>query len=224
MSAQPAPRLAAGEVHLWRVGLGAGADVAVLSEDERVRAARFRFDCDRARYVAARVALRTILGAYLGKPPAQLGFIYGPAGKPGLDGDGAWLRFNVAHSADLALIAVRRGGAVGVDVERVRPIPDALSIAERYFGTAAREALGRLPVVERDREFFRSWTRFEAALKASGAGLAGAPPEAASIMHDLDLAGGYVGAVAVEDEAGPRTLGIARMVMRENAVRLYDLK
>lgn len=53
-----------------------------LAEDERVRAARYRFETDRQRFIVARGKLRSLLGHYLRTLPDRMVFGYGPAGKP----------------------------------------------------------------------------------------------------------------------------------------------
>jgi hypothetical protein len=111
----PAPRaplaLADGEVHVWRVPLAPppeqlAAFARTLRPDERERAARFLFERDRTAYTAARGALRTLTGAYLGRGPEELELGYRDKGKPYLASPpGEPLRFNVSHSGALALIA-----------------------------------------------------------------------------------------------------------------------
>lgn len=171
----------AGELDLWRVALD-GVDAAgverlraLLSADEEERAAGFYFDRDRRRFIVARGALRTILAAYLGLPAAEIALAYGLNGKPRLaDRHGqAPLAFNVAHSDELALVAVVRRGEIGVDVEHVRDLPDWEAIASSYFSPVEQDRLRAAAVDERPIEFFRAWTRQEAVLKASGIGLGG---------------------------------------------------
>ena len=175
---------AAEEVHLWRLPLLASAGdlfalQALLSEDERQRAIRYRFDRDRLRYTIARGMLRRILAAYLGRPPAELKFGYGERGKPFLQltesGSGARgrsLEFNLSHSGELALFAVASGRAIGVDVEQERALEDWAAIAERFFAAGEQAAIARLPQKERQRAFFDCWARKEAYIKAVGDGLA----------------------------------------------------
>jgi 4'-phosphopantetheinyl transferase len=67
------------------------------------------------------------------------------------------------------------GRPVGVDVERVRPLPDLDEIAARTFSPEERRRLSRLDPAERLAGFFNCWTRKEAYLKALGIGLAGSP-------------------------------------------------
>ena len=80
------------EVHAWRATLdGPPARAeglrAILSEEEREKADRFRFETDRARFTAARGALRLILARYLHADPADLTFRYTAHGKPALAGE-----------------------------------------------------------------------------------------------------------------------------------------
>jgi 4'-phosphopantetheinyl transferase len=101
-----------------------------------------------------------------------LQFQYGEFGKPSLAGAlHPPVQFNVSHSGDLVLIALGRGGALGVDIERMRMDVAAHQIAARFF--SARER-GDLATVEADMQhaaFFACWTRKEAYLKARGDGL-----------------------------------------------------
>ncbi|MBA3413818.1 MAG: phosphopantetheinyl transferase, partial [Chloroflexia bacterium] len=117
--------VAAAEVHLWWASLRVPPErlarlEALLTGDERTRADRFRFARDRARFVVARGMLREILGRYLDRDPAALRFAYGAHGKPALAETSTGLRFNLAHSGDAALFAVRWERDIGVDLEPVR--------------------------------------------------------------------------------------------------------
>jgi len=64
---------------------------------------------------------------------------------------------------------------IGVDVEILRDITDADDIADRHFTLGERLALRAFPPIERNRAFLTGWTRKEASLKATGAGLTVAP-------------------------------------------------
>ena len=158
-----------------------GAELAVLSADERARAARFVRARDRRRFARCRAALREILGRLLGEPAGALRFRAAARGKPELDrepggdprAEGLVVRFNVSHSAELALIAVCRGRELGVDLERVRPIPEADRIVASFFTAAEQAEFAAIPQAVRDLAFHRGWTRKEAVLKGFGMGLSG---------------------------------------------------
>src|SRR5574341_533426 len=75
------------EVHIWRATLTVPSGrlshlATTLCEDERVRAARFRFERDSKYFIAGRGILRSILGRYLSIEPGQVRFEYAPGGKP----------------------------------------------------------------------------------------------------------------------------------------------
>jgi 4'-phosphopantetheinyl transferase len=177
------------EVRAWVVeldaGLPAGADVdsaepgaelAVLSDDERGRAARFVRARERRRFTRCRAALREILGRLLGEPAVSLRFRAAAVGKPELDrGPGVVdpLRFNVSHSAELGIVAVCYGREVGVDIERLRPITEAERIVASFFTAAELDAFTAIAEADRTAAFLRGWTRKEAVLKGFGMGISG---------------------------------------------------
>lgn len=170
--------LPAGEVHVWRANLDRPAgEMARLAErlapEEEERAGRFYFERDEKRFVAGRGLLRTLLGRYLDMAPGAIQFQYGPQGKPALAagcGDGS-LAFNLSHSHDMALYAFARRRAVGVDVEQVRPLAEAVNIARRFFSPQEVAAMQAAPAAQREMVFFEIWTRKEAYIKALGEGL-----------------------------------------------------
>lgn len=169
-----APPLVDREVHVWSLGLDPPRDRLeklglCLSPDEWDRAAAFRFALHRTRFVAARGQLRRILALYEGLPPDRITFVYGQHGKPGLAGSP--LRFNLAHAAGEALIAVTVGSDLGIDLERVRSDCECVPLARCFFSTVESCALFAVPPEARGAAFFAIWTRKEAFVKATGGGL-----------------------------------------------------
>jgi len=163
---------------VWRAPLRVGPGEmerlrGALSEDERERAARFRMDAHRDAFVAGRGVQREILSRYLGIAPRELRFRYSPHGKPELDGAAAasGLRFNVSNSGEMALYAIAAGRELGVDLEQLKPMPDGISIARRFFSAPENEVFAALAEDARDLAFFHCWTRKEAYIKAVGEGL-----------------------------------------------------
>lgn len=145
----------------------------MLDDVERERAARFVFDVHRRRYINAHACLRFVLGRCLGVSPASLRFASTPDGKPHIVDRDAHLdlRFNMAHSGELALIAVTVGREVGVDVEEEKSLDDLMALAGGLFTAAEVGALMALPASARPSAFFRCWTQKEALVKAVGKGL-----------------------------------------------------
>lgn len=230
-SAEDKPRLESDEVHIWLIDLVASAQrvgemMETLSTDELDKAARFRYRRHKDRYVLGRSSLRLLLARYLGVEAADVRFAYGENGKPSLHEASPQpdLGFNLAHSNELAVLAIARGVAVGVDVEHIRRGPIERDLAERFFSPREIAALNALPETDRGRGFFNCWVRKEAYLKARGDGLA-FPLDAFSVsltpsrpprllenrldpaepgrwnLYSLSLSEGYVGALAVPTKA-----------------------
>jgi 4'-phosphopantetheinyl transferase len=170
--------LTPGEIHVWRAVLDCSHSIllqyaATLADDEKARAARFFFERDHNRFVAARGILRHLLGGYLRCSPSDLQFAYHPRGKPFLVklATNRSIEFNIAHSRNLALLAFSCGYSLGVDVEFVRSDIAAEEIAERYFCPQEVAELRALRPSARPEGFFLGWTRKEAYIKAVGDGL-----------------------------------------------------
>lgn len=170
------PRLPPAVVHVWTSSLRAspvrlGALAAFLSRDERERADTFRDPRHRDRFIVAHGVLRSLLGRYLDVAPAEVRFKVGQFGRPELNQPREDCSFNVSHCQDMALIAVVRSGAVGIDVERVDPAIDARALAADYLSGDEQADLSTAPPAELPLRFTRCWTRKEAYVKALGVGL-----------------------------------------------------
>ena len=162
------------EVLVWTFDLDAidsVASAAVLSTDERARAARFRFDIHRDRFIAGRAALRYVLAELTGTTPEAIEFVYGEHGKPALKPGG--LHFNLSHSENRAIIGVTRAAPVGVDIERINADRARPEIAARFFAPQEIQALAILSGDAYANGFFQIWSRKEAVLKAVGTGIGG---------------------------------------------------
>jgi len=180
------------EVQLWRLDLGAlstGEDrwLLMLSSDEQARAARFIPRHARQHFVVTRGMLRMVLAAYLATDPGKLTFQNSIRNKPSLGPPHAesGIRFNVAHSGEVALLAFARNREVGVDVEKVRGDLEVDAIARRFFSPHEQKQLTAVASHDRVEAFFRCWTRKEAYVKAKGEGL-GLPLD----QFDVSMAAG----------------------------------
>ncbi len=142
-----------------------------LDGPEQERALAFGRERLRRRFVAGRGMLRRILAGYVGVDPAELRFELGRHGKPRLRAPLVEIQFNLAHCEDLAVVAVGRGPELGVDLERLRPIPKARRLAARYFSPAEQRWLEAEGSAEFDAAFLELWCRKEACLKATGEAL-----------------------------------------------------
>jgi 4'-phosphopantetheinyl transferase len=165
--------------------------VTLLDGHERERLTRLRRAADRGRYLAAHALVRLALGGD-GTTAAALTFdrtcaCGEPHGKPVLPGGPG---FSLSHAGDLVGVAVCPDGAVGLDVEQLRPLTDLAAMAGHVHSPAE---LARHGTPDQE-TFFRAWTRKEALLKATGEGLS-EPMAAITLAAD--------GAVVEWAEHGP---------------------
>jgi 4'-phosphopantetheinyl transferase len=176
-----------------------------LPPRERERAAALRRPEVARRWVAARWALRRVLGRYLALPAAEIELEVGEHGKPRLR-DGRGLHFNLSHSEGLALVAVA-DREIGVDVEAMKPNRDLAALAARALPEEEAASVRSAPPMQRPEIFYRAWTRNEACVKCLGTGLRAPAPAARPAVAALDVGPGYAAAVAVADsEIGPLQL------------------
>lgn len=212
------------EVHIWWLSLQSDPQeveqaLGLLSAEEQGRARRYYFARDRNRFVLARAFLRTLLGDYTGEEPGRVPLRLSLSGKPFL-ADRSDFHFNLSHCEDRGVVAIARQ-PVGVDLEKIRDIPEALTIAEHLFTISEIRALRAFPAQMQSEAFLRGWTRKEAYVKGRGGGLLtplvsfevtldraspelvlfGEPGEGKWKLHNLEAASGWTGALAIELES-----------------------
>jgi 4'-phosphopantetheinyl transferase len=152
--------------------------------------------------VHAHAFARRVLASYLDTDPASIRFRTTPLGKPFIDGRPD-VSFSLSHAGDAVVVAVGRGPAVGVDLERLRRVDDALDIARGQFSARERAALATLPLRARSAAFLALWTRKEAVVKAWGTGLS----VALDSFEVLDAGGGWTGPCRAEAAGTTFTVG-----------------
>ncbi|MBN1873649.1 MAG: 4'-phosphopantetheinyl transferase superfamily protein [Anaerolineae bacterium] len=191
------------EVHVWQIDFDTWKSQcqclrALLSSDEIARAARYRVDLPRERFIVARGVLRLLLSRYLDLSPERIPLTYTPHGKPVLvtstvpnatyisqpstlnpqpgthnsQSPTRNLHFNLSHSGSLILYTFALERRVGVDVELVRPVDAMERRIAQFFSAREQAAFRALPDEVRQRVFFRAWTCKEAYIKAWGTGFA----------------------------------------------------
>jgi 4'-phosphopantetheinyl transferase len=176
--AEPISLTAWPELSLWLCPLCEAppdTDLTVLDHDERERAARFVHEVHRRRHLAAHVAVRLLLSRVTGERAERLQFAADGNGKPQLVHPAGW-HHNLSHSEEWAVVGAQRAAPMGVDVEALRSVEDAMALARRHYTPAERAAVEQaVDERARDAAFLRVWTRKEACLKAVGLGLRLAP-------------------------------------------------
>lgn len=154
--------------------------LSIISDEEKIRADRFRFDRDRDRFIRGRGYLRSILAECLDTAPEVLDLKKHEHGKLYLEGDPVY--FNLTHSAGAAVIAVSEDHPVGVDLEFVNRKTKVLEVARSVLIDRELDFLEAARVEHRDRLFLYFWTAKEAYLKLLGTGLSLEPKKVALEM------------------------------------------
>jgi 4'-phosphopantetheinyl transferase len=164
---------------------------ALLTEDERAKVSRYRFEKDRHTSLVTRALVRTVLSRYAAVSPGDWRFIANEFGRPEISEPRAErsLRFNLSHTEGLVVCLVGRDREVGVDVENRARGGDLLDVADRFFSPFEVKALRALPPEEQMDRFFLYWTLKESYIKARGMGLA---ISLSAFSFDLDAPGGGV--------------------------------
>jgi 4'-phosphopantetheinyl transferase len=217
------------QVEVFSVRLNGSASHArpmseLLSEEERLRAQKFKFAHITDLFVQAHAALRILAARKLRVEPGSIVFSTGSFGKPRID-RAPDFGFNLSHSGNMAVIAFASGCDVGVDVEQIRELSDFDEIIQRYFSIAEIAEFRSVERGFRKEAFFSAWTRKEAYIKAKGEGLS-IPLDSFSVslrpgaaptltvpcgpgsgeewqIEELKPAPGYVGALVYSGERRP---------------------
>lgn len=162
------------EIHIYRIKISDNVSSAedfksILSDDELLKAGRYKFENLRMNYIISRSMLRIILSGYLQISPSEIHFNYTNKGKPFLSETN--LKFNLSHSNDYTVYAFNRKEEIGVDLEFLREVPDAGRISKNYFSAEEIKELNEVDKENLYRAFLNCWTRKEAFIKAKGDGL-----------------------------------------------------
>lgn len=232
---------------VWWVDLPDAPDWCeeLFDASERDRASTFRRATPRRRFAVATALLKIVTSTALGCDGADVELrrtcpdCHRAHGRPEVVGGTP--QVSISHAADRVAVALCADRPVGVDVEQVDPALDVDGMSGLVLGETERRYLGEIRDRRaRIRALFRSWTRKESLLKATGDGLrvpmstvtlserAGRPrltrfagrPELVGMAQIVDLrpGPGYVGAltvlsdrpVLVRERDGAAAFGAAR--------------
>ncbi len=213
------------EIHVWVFSLDVDAAELThaahyLSGDEQERVNLLVSGRHRQQFMAAHAVLRVVLSRYCGQRPQELVIQKTSAGKPFLT-DGTAIRFNLTHSHGKALIAIASDREVGIDLEKIRPEVDIVSLAKRFLSGQDQAFIEGGDPERRHERFLQVWVSREAFFKAEGKGITfplnrdhveqssdgkegrlilgeGGPEGTNMPIRFLPLESGWVGAVAAE--------------------------
>lgn len=162
------PPLSVGQVHTWLCPLVDQQGLEDLADQaEKTRAAGMIPKSKRAEFLRSRGWLRLLVGHYLAvDEPKKLVISVASNGKPYLR-DFDHLRFSLSHSEGFAAIAFAITGEVGIDIERLRPVPDWESLAAMVLDISDQDAIRARGLKEREGEFLLRFSCREARFKAN---------------------------------------------------------
>lgn len=175
---KPAP-LIADTAHIYFISPAANIRYNELaSEAEKNRARNMEPVEKGEEFLAARAWLRLLLTEYIRDTgPATIEVAIAEGGKPYLPNFPA-LQFSISHSYAAVAIAISLH-TVGIDIEKLRPIPDWRSLAQGLLPPRAISLIANAPAADQERLFLQAFTAREASGKALAHGL-GAPLQASS--------------------------------------------
>lgn len=168
------PDLLKGEIHLWTVSIGALKDQSdrlesLLSEEENRKVSFYKFEQTQLSYIVSQAVLRMLLSSYLDVKPADVKMGAHKKGKPYLIHDRT-VFFNISNSHDLCVFAFSCDAEVGIDIEKIRDLPDIDLLIEKNLTRRERSYFLKDPAHKLNL-FFRFWTFKESYLKAIGEGM-----------------------------------------------------
>jgi 4'-phosphopantetheinyl transferase len=143
----------------------------VLDEADQTQAHKFKNALLHKRYVESHGRLRNLLAKTLNQPPEKIRISKAEHGKPYL-ADYPELAFNLSHTADRLIIATGWNCRLGVDIEIDKQRINLSELVDKCFAEEEAGYWIQLPETQKNREFYRIWTRKEAFVKATGHGIA----------------------------------------------------
>ena len=168
------PALGPGEVHIWTVSINAlkeklGSLRSLLTAEEEAKVSFYKFEHTQNSYIVTKSVLRILLSLYMGVKLKEVKIGVHKKGKPFLM-DEVPIFFNISNSDDLCVFAFSGDGEVGIDIERIRQMPDIELLIQKNLTKRERDYVLKDPP-EKLARFFRFWTFKESYLKAIGEGM-----------------------------------------------------
>lgn len=218
------PPLFNGEIHVWSLSLITDTPFyerckSALTATEHQRISYFNFKQVQDSYIISQGGLRLLLSFYLNIEPSKIQINKHSKGKP-YTADDTSLCFNISNSGNYVIFAISRAGEVGIDIEKLRTLPDLNELIEKNFSSKEKQYISKNTTLKELR-FFKFWTVKEAYLKAIGEGMRLPPSnleftiengkyELDSVMGvfeneewqiaDLPLSEGYTGTLVYKNE------------------------
>jgi 4'-phosphopantetheinyl transferase len=181
------PQLLKGEIHLWTASLVPSPEKierlrSVLSPEEKKRASYFKFVREQHAYIVSQAVLRVLISAYLDIEPAEVIQVASKKGKPFLINEPS-LSYNISNSHEICVYAFSRDAEVGIDIEKIRELPDIDQLIEKNLTSRETSYFLKNPDHKLSL-FFQFWTLKESYLKAIGEGMRLTPENLEFSLND----------------------------------------
>jgi 4'-phosphopantetheinyl transferase len=168
------PPLLNGEIHVWTASLDCSkVEIeglrSLLSHEEKKKASYYKFELEQHRYIVTQAVIRILISAYLDLEPGEILLDARKKGKPYIINQPS-LFFNISNSHDVCVYAFSRDNEVGIDIEKIRDLPDLDLLIEKNLTSREKTCILKDPDTKLSR-FFQFWTFKESYLKAIGEGM-----------------------------------------------------
>ena len=163
-----------GELHIWKYSLNTEDYISeknnpLLSKNELTRCNKFLQESDKMRYICNHRFVRNVLSLYLNIAASKISFDLETRGKPYIKNSN--LFFNYSYRASYGLLAISKNQAVGVDIEKMKPLQDILTFSEFSFSEKEKQIIFKSENEKKLEPLFTFWTFKEAIIKLLGIGL-----------------------------------------------------
>ncbi|MCR9016010.1 4'-phosphopantetheinyl transferase family protein [Aquiflexum gelatinilyticum] len=160
------------ELHIIRIGIANNLEkilrhTGLLSGEELIKSERFVREQDKYSFLASSVMKKILCSYYIGCEPQSVEFEVNEFNKPKIKIQKD-IHYNTSHSGDW-LLFIFSNNPCGIDVERINPEFDYISILEMSFHHDEIDFIQKSK--EPINQFFKIWTIKESILKAEGTGL-----------------------------------------------------
>jgi 4'-phosphopantetheinyl transferase len=171
------PGLKLYEIELSKFQESVSSFTEFLSPFEKNRANRYHFYNDKNRFIICRTVLKFLLAKQTGLDVNEIVLDKYSNKKPYLPSHPS-VFFNITHAGDCAVIAIAKN-PVGVDIEYVNKDFDYNEILSGIFNKSEIHEVFNSN--NKQRTFYKLWTRKEAIVKATGKGIDDHFPEIVSL-------------------------------------------
>jgi 4'-phosphopantetheinyl transferase len=156
-----------------------------------------------------RIAIQEVLALLLNCPASEIRLLSQAGQAIKLANAGHKTGLSISHEPGFSLAAINMHGHVGIDLIAIDSIPEPAElrkITAEYLGSKVAEYISKQPVESQKEAFAKVWTAFEASLKLKGEALvewSAARDEQLKNFSSiqLNLADGYIGAIAYEKQS-----------------------